>query len=137
ILVPFAAYMIVEEFGASGVLAVVAAGFTLGHNGSEGQYEARIQERQFWRTADALLEAFVFAYIGLQLRWVIQDAQEAGFDLIELFALSGVVLLAVILVRIGWVFATAVLFRWRHKGARRQLERMKADPRWRERLERR
>src|SRR5690606_16594876 len=67
----------------------------------------------------------------------IQDAQEAGFDLIELFALSGVVLLAVILVRIGWVFATAVLFRWRHKGARRQLERMKANPRWRERLERR
>lgn len=137
VLVPFAAYMIAEELGASGVLAVVAAGFTLGHNGSEAQYEARLQERQFWRTADALLEAFVFAYIGLQLRWVIQDAQEAGFDLVELFALSGVVLLAVILVRIGWVFATAVLFRWRRRGAYRQLERMRADPRWGERLARR
>jgi CPA1 family monovalent cation:H+ antiporter len=128
ILVPFAAYLIAEELGASGVLAVVAAGFTLGHNGSEAQYEARIQERQFWRTADALLEAFVFAYIGLQLRWVIQDAEEAGFDLVELFALSGVVLLAVILVRIGWVFATAVLFRWRRRQALRQLEQMAADP---------
>lgn len=137
VLVPFAAYMIAEEFNASGVLAVVAAGFTLGHNGSETQYEARLQERQFWRTADALLEAFVFAYIGLQLRWVIGDAQEAGFDLIELFALSGVVLLAVILVRIGWVFATAVLFRWRRRAALKRLTQMQDDPRWRERLERR
>jgi CPA1 family monovalent cation:H+ antiporter len=112
------------------------AGFSLGHNASESGYEARIQERQFWHTADALLEAFVFAYIGLQLRWVIQDAQAAGFDLIELFALSGVVLLAVIVVRIVWVFVTAVLFRWRRARALKRREQMAADPRYQARLAR-
>jgi len=134
VLVPFAAYLIAEELGASGVLAVVAAGFDLGHNASKEDYEARIQERQFWRTADGLLEAFVFAYIGLQFRWVIEDAEGAGFDLVELFSLSAVVLVAVIVVRIAWVFGTALVVRWRYRAAARKLTEMKADPRWRERL---
>lgn len=135
VLVPFAAYLIAEELGASGVLAVVAAGFDLGHNASKEDYEARIQERQFWKTADGLLEAFVFAYIGLQFRWVIEDAEKAGFDLIQLFALSAVVLLAVILVRIAWVFGSAVFTRWRYRAAAKRLAELKADPKWRERLE--
>lgn len=135
VLVPFAAYLIAEELGASGVLAVVAAGFDLGHNASKEDYEARIQERQFWRTADGLLEAFVFAYIGLQFRWVIEDAETAGFDLVELFSLSALVLLAVILVRIAWVFGTAVVGRWRYRAAVRRLDQMRADPHWRERLD--
>ncbi len=134
VLVPFAAYMIAEELGASGVLAVVAAGFANGHVASEANYEARIQERQFWRTADSLLEAFVFAYIGLQLRFVIQDAQEAGFDIVQLGLLSSVVLVAVILVRIAWVFGTALVSRWRGRAAARRLAEMKKDPKWLERL---
>ncbi len=127
VLVPFAAYLIAEELGASGVLAVVAAGFSLGHNSTEAGYASRIQERQFWRTADALLEAFVFAYIGLQMRFVIEDATATGFSLPELLGLSGVVLLAVIVVRIAWVFGTAVISRWRTEAARQQLARMKAE----------
>lgn len=136
VLVPFAAYLIAEELGASGVLAVVAAGFANGHNASDANYEARIQERQFWRTADSLLEAFVFAYIGLQLRFVIQDAHEAGFDIVQLFLLSGIVLVAVILTRLVWVFGTALVSRWRGRAASRRLEQMKADPLWQERLAR-
>jgi len=134
VLVPFAAYLIAEELGASGVLAVVAAGFDLGHNASKEDYEARIQERQFWKTADGLLEAFVFAYIGLQLRWVIEDAEKAGFNLVELFSLSAVVLLAVIVVRVAWVFGTAVITRWRYRAAAKRLAQLKADPKWREKL---
>lgn len=125
VLVPFTAYILAEELGASGVLAVVAAGFMLGHNSSAAGYEARIQERQFWRTADALLEAFVFAYIGLQLRWVLADAEDKGFDLLELMGLSAIILAAVIVVRIGWVFATGVLSRGR---ARAEAERLKQPP---------
>ena len=60
------------------------AGFTLGHHSAASGYEERIQERQFWRTVDTLLETFVFAYIGLQLRFVITDAVEAGYDLLQL-----------------------------------------------------
>lgn len=128
ILVPFTAYLIAEELGASGVLAVVAAGFALGHNSGEAGYATRIQERQFWRTADALLEAFVFGYIGLQLRWVIQDAEAAGFDLLQLFGLSGLVLLSVIATRIAWVFGTAFIARWRTAQARKLAAHLNANP---------
>ncbi|HWA17606.1 MAG TPA: sodium:proton antiporter [Devosia sp.] len=126
VVVPFAAYLLAEEIGASGVLAVVAAGLSLGHSGSDTHYDVRIQEQQFWRTVDALLEAFVFAYIGLQFRWVIADAGEKGFNVPELFGLSLFVLAAVILVRIGWVFLTAVFSRWQARGAARRLAKIDA-----------
>jgi CPA1 family monovalent cation:H+ antiporter len=126
VVVPFAAYLLAEELGASGVLAVVAAGLSLGHTASDTSYDTRIQEREFWGTVDALLEAFVFAYIGLQLRWVIAEAEEKGFDVLELFLLSLVVLLAVILVRIGWVYLTAFLARWRARATQRRFEKLDA-----------
>ena len=126
VLVPFAAYLVAEEIGASGVLAVVAAGFSLGHNSTEAGYAARIQERQFWRTADALLEAFVFAYIGLQMKFVIDEATATGFSLPELLGLSFVVLVAVILVRIAWVFGTGFVSRWRTRKAREMVARLEA-----------
>jgi CPA1 family monovalent cation:H+ antiporter len=124
VVVPFTAYLLAEELGASGVLAVVAAGLSLGHNAGEARYDVRIQEQQFWRTTDGLLEAFVFAYIGLQFRWVLADAGEKGFDLLELLGLSAVILVAVIIVRIGWVFVTALFSRWRAKAAAKQLKRL-------------
>ena len=127
VVVPFTAYLLAEELGASGVLAVVAAGLSLGHNAGEARYDVRIQEQQFWRTTDGLLEAFVFAYIGLQFRWVLADAEGKGFDVLLLLGLSLVVLLAVILVRIGWVFFTAVFSRWRAKAAAKQLKQLDAQ----------
>jgi CPA1 family monovalent cation:H+ antiporter len=126
VVVPFAAYLLAEELGASGVLAVVAAGLSLGHTASATQYDTRIQEQQFWRTVDALLEAFVFAYIGLQFRWVIADAGEKGFDVFQLFALSLVILAVVIVVRIGWVYLTAIFSRWRAKAAAKRLAQLDA-----------
>lgn len=126
VLVPFTAYLVAEEIGASGVLAVVAAGFSLGHNATEAGYAARIQERQFWRTADALLEAFVFAYIGLQMKFVIDEATATGFSLPVLLGLSLVVLVAVIAVRIAWVFGTAIVSRWQTRRVRDTIARMEA-----------
>lgn len=123
VVVPFTAYLLAEELGASGVLAVVAAGLSLGHNASQAQYDVRIQEQQFWRTVDGLLEAFVFAYIGLQFRWVLAEAGEKGFDVIELVLLSLVVFAAVVVVRIAWVFFTALISRWRSKAVARQPRR--------------
>ena len=126
VLVPFAAYLIAEELHASGVLAVVAAGFAIGHHAVEAGYEERMQERQFWRTADTLLETFVFAYIGLQLRFVITDAVEAGIDLVTLFIASTAIFVALVVVRFAWVFATAVLGRWRYKRIRQSLASYKS-----------
>lgn len=115
VIVPFAAYLLAEELHASGVLAVVAAGFALGHHGTKSGYAERIQERNFWRTIDTLLEIFVFAYIGLQLRFVILDAGAAGYNIWGLLAGAGAIFLATTLFRFAWVFGAAILGRWRHR----------------------
>jgi CPA1 family monovalent cation:H+ antiporter len=120
VIVPFATYLLAEELHASGVLAVVMAGFTLGHHGAQSGYRERMQERAFWRTIDTLLETFVFAYIGLQLRFVITDALEAGYDLWELAGAGVAIFLTTILVRFAWVFGTAAIGRWRRRRGERR-----------------
>jgi CPA1 family monovalent cation:H+ antiporter len=125
VIVPFAAFLLAEELHASGVLAVVAAGFALGHHSAESGYEERIQERQFWRTIDTLLETFVFAYIGLQLRFVVTDAAEAGYDLWALASAAAGIFVVTVVVRFAWVFATAVIGRWRYRGIEQRLLKFK------------
>ncbi|MBN8941081.1 MAG: Na+/H+ antiporter [Rhizobiales bacterium] len=144
IVVPFTAYALAEELHASGVMAVVFAGFSLGHNATDLTFAGRIQEREVWRVVDQLLEAFVFAYMGLQLPFVIEDARASGFDLTKLAIAAGLVLAAVMAVRIVWVMLTAVLARrrYRRRSARRAgaekargMRRSLAEPlSWRENL---
>lgn len=121
ILVPFAAYLLAEEVHASGVLAVVAAGFSLGHHNIEAGYAERMQESQFWRSLDTLLETFVFAYIGLQLRFVITDANEAGYELVPLLGAAAALLGVITLVRFAWIFGSSVVARRRHASLLRRL----------------
>ncbi|GLK17397.1 cation:proton antiporter [Herbiconiux flava] len=108
LIVPFAAYLLAEQLEASGVLAVVAAGFTIGATSRRAGYATRLQERDVWSSIDVLLEAFVFAYMGLQLRFVIQDVQEAGGagSLWQVFGAALLVLLVVLVIRPVWVFAS-------------------------------
>ena len=73
LVVPFAAFISAEHLHASGVLAVVVAGFVVGHGSLDAGYQTRLQERYVWNSVDVMLEAFVFAYIGLQLRFVLED----------------------------------------------------------------
>lgn len=115
IVVPFTAYALAEELHASGVMAVVFAGFSLGHNATDLTFAGRIQEREVWRVVDQLLEAFVFAYMGLQLPFVLEDARASGFDLAKLATAAGLVLAVVMLVRIAWVMLTALLARARYR----------------------
>ncbi|ASR39135.1 Na+/H+ antiporter [Prauserella marina] len=103
LLVPFAAYLLAEEVHASGVLAVVVAGFTLGHRDIQTGFGTRLQARQVWASLDALLEAFVFAYMGLQCKFVFADlAGEISWQVFTLSALA--VLGTVLLIRPVWVF---------------------------------
>ena len=126
VIVPFAAYLLAEEVHASGVLAVVAAGFALGHHSAKSGYAERIQERQFWRTIDTLLETFVFAYIGLQLRFVITDAIEAGYDMVQLAGAGAAIFASTVAIRFAWVFATALVGRWRHRQLRARMAHLRA-----------
>jgi CPA1 family monovalent cation:H+ antiporter len=104
LVVPFAAFISAEHLHASGVLAVVVAGFVVGHGSLDAGYQTRLQERYVWNSVDVMLEAFVFAYIGLQLRFVLEDLNEAHESLAEVAVASGVVLLVVLLIRPVCVF---------------------------------
>ncbi|HET7665912.1 MAG TPA: sodium:proton antiporter [Mycobacterium sp.] len=104
LVVPFAAFISAEHLHASGVLAVVVAGFVVGHGSLDAGYQTRLQERYVWNSVDVMLEAFVFAYIGLQLRFILQDLREAHESLAEVAVVSGLVLVVVLLIRPAWVF---------------------------------
>ena len=58
-----------------------------------------------WDALVVLLEAFVFAYVGLQLRFVIDDLQDAGASVWSVFLGGLVVLAAVMAIRPLLIFA--------------------------------
>jgi CPA1 family monovalent cation:H+ antiporter len=111
LIVPFAAYLLAEELHGSGVLAVVAAGLYLGHRGPEAGYATRLQERPLWSSLDLLLEAVVFALIGLQLRYVVGEVQQSDRSNGSLLLAAIAVLAAVVVIRFLYVFGLELLRR--------------------------
>jgi CPA1 family monovalent cation:H+ antiporter len=109
LVIPFATYVLAEDFlHVSGVLAVVIAGLYLGHKSSESGFASRLQDQAVWAGLDTVLEAFVFALIGLQLAVVVNELR-SGLGAVLAAALA--VLLATILARIVWVFPVTYLVR--------------------------
>lgn len=107
---PFAAYVIAEEVHASGVIAVVVAGLLLSHKAPIVQTaQSRIVERTNWRSIAFLLESAVFLLIGLQARWIIGDVLEGSLPLWWVLLICLAVLVAVIVLRLVWVFANRLL----------------------------
>ncbi|ORI26103.1 hypothetical protein BJI47_09930 [Rhodococcus sp. 1168] len=51
-----------------------------------------------WPTVDLLLEAFVFAYMGLQLKFVIEDVRADGLPVLHIFAYALLILAFVVAV---------------------------------------
>jgi monovalent cation/hydrogen antiporter len=125
LLVPFGAYLVGEEAHASGVLAVVVAGLYLGHHAPEVAASARLQDEAVWKAADTVLEAFVFALIGLQLRGIVEAVATGPGRLMA----AGVALtLVVVGARLVWIFPATYLPRLL---SRRVRAREPAPP-WRE-----
>jgi CPA1 family monovalent cation:H+ antiporter len=124
LIVPFVGYVLAEEVHASGVLAVVMAGLYLGHRAPQAHPLARLQARAVWQAADTLLESFVFALIGLQLR-AVTDAVDSR--VLQLSLVGAVLMLVAVVVRFAWVFPTTYLPR---RLSRRVRDREPAPP-WR------
>ena len=110
--VPFLAFVPAESLGASGVIAVVAAGLYSGHAGAKHlTASARITERLNWRTAQFILEHGVFLLMGFELHGLI-DEVGAGTISIERTALltAGIVLVLLVL-RMAFVAPFVVALR--------------------------
>ncbi|WP_328580427.1 cation:proton antiporter [Streptomyces sp. NBC_00370] len=118
VTLPFAAYAAAEQFHASGVLAVVFAGFTvsartdyaLRNSGTNIAHHVRLLEHDVWPVLDTLLEALVFGYIGFRLRFTLEDLDHSGQSMSSVAVLGLALLFVVIAVRLVWV---SLLFaRW-------------------------
>jgi monovalent cation/hydrogen antiporter len=110
LVTPFVAYVAAEQIHGSGVLAVVVAGLLLGHQAPVLQTaSSRIAERLNWRTISFLLENSVFLLIGLQARWIIADVDASGVPLADVVKLCVATFLAVVLLRVVWVFPARLL----------------------------
>lgn len=130
-VVPYVAYVPSEHLGASGLVAVVAVGITMGHAAPRFLPPAlRHNDEQNWHTVELLLEGALFFLMGLQLVPLLDhvDAGENGIGRAAL--LAGVAFLIVIGVRTIWVVLMlqsqrSQLKRW--EAARPRFETMKNE----------
>jgi monovalent cation/hydrogen antiporter len=117
LLAPYAAYLLAEEFHASGVLSVVAAGLFLSPRSSEVfSNRTRIQANAVWDTMIFILNGVIFILIGLQLPIIMSHITSDSIG--TLFWYGLVVSVAAVVARIIWVFPGAYLPHWFSKGIR-------------------
>jgi CPA1 family monovalent cation:H+ antiporter len=105
---PYLAFLPAESVHASGVLATVVTGLTLAHLSPRIQTaKARVTETITWRTVAFVLENTVFLVIGLQLPGLLSDAGAGDLGAGRIAVVCAAVLVATIVARFVFVFATA------------------------------
>jgi Na+/H+ antiporter len=128
LLTPFVAYLSAERLGVSGVLAVVTAGLYLGWRMAELlTFKTRLRGGPVWEMVEFLLNGFVFILIGLQLPEVLRALSGNSIPIDRLVRYALHISLAVILIRILWVFPATYLPRLLFK----RLCRNDPHPPWR------
>ena len=100
---PFGAYLLAAQIGASGVLAVVAAGLWISYSSPTVISAAtRLQALSVWRLVALLLEGLVFLLIGQQVPVVLGGLDDV--DPTHTVLACVLTLAAVLLVRPVWLY---------------------------------
>ncbi len=121
LLLPFAAYIPADHLGASGMLAVVAAGIYAGQRDAEtGSAVTRLQAAATWDTLVFVLNGLIFILLGLQLRTVLDGV--AGRPASLLARDAAIVIVTVVLVRIVWMMGVTGLRSMLRRAARFPVE---------------
>jgi CPA1 family monovalent cation:H+ antiporter len=121
LLIPFVAYLLAERLGLSGVLAVVTTGLYLGMRMPQLlTFKTRLEAGPFWEILEFLLNGFVFILIGLELREVMATLSGQRIPVPRLVWYALLISLAVVLIRILWVFPATYLPRLLFKSIRRR-----------------
>ena len=111
LLSPFIAYVPANALGCSGVLAVVAMGLYLARFSPRVvSASTRLQATSMWEMLTFLLEGLIFIFIGLELPQVV-EALEMG-SAMHLVGIALLVVAAMIVTRILWMFIGAYGLRW-------------------------
>jgi monovalent cation/hydrogen antiporter len=113
----YLAFLPAELLHVSGVLAVVSAGVYLGWHAPElTSPTGRLLGEGTWETVSLVLNATLFALVGLELRPVL-DALGPSYSTFELIRDGALVSATVIAIRFLWVFPSTYLPRL-HPGVR-------------------
>ena len=128
LLIPFAAYLAAEELHASGILAAVAAGVTMGFTERRGEALAmtRIRRATVWDTVQFAANGVIFVILGEQMPSIMSRAAEvvATTDRGEVWWLAvyvGAIVAALAALRFIWVWTSLqmTLFREKRTGFRK------------------
>jgi len=110
-LTGYLAFLPATAAGVSGVLAVVTAGVYMGWYTPElTTVQTRLQGQGFWGIVSFLLNVLLFGLVGLQLRPILDDLSSRGGW--SLAGEAAVIVLAVMALRVIWVFPATYLPRW-------------------------
>ena len=110
----FGVWMLADGLGLSGVLTMVCYAVTVARASPERTpARARIPSYAVWETVVFALNILAFIFIGLQIRPILESLKLA--DRGRYFAVAGVVLLTVIIVRFAWHMSFNAALRWRNR----------------------
>jgi monovalent cation/hydrogen antiporter len=110
LLVPFAAYLVAELIGASGVLAVVVAGLAVGYASARISTAAsRRQTESAWPLGSQLLNGALFVLIRLEVQVVVRDLGIA--EVVRLLGVVVAVWAGLLVVRFGFQTLSVSLIR--------------------------
>jgi CPA1 family monovalent cation:H+ antiporter len=121
LLIPFGAYLLAEEVHASGILAAVSAGITMGFAEAGGQALAstRIRRNVVWDTVAFAANGIIFVLLGEQLPQIVMRAERVVHDIghrqpIWILGYVAAITFALAALRFLWVWASLRLTLFRH-----------------------
>ncbi|WP_024889060.1 Na+/H+ antiporter [Luteimonas huabeiensis] len=123
VLIPFGAYLLAEDIGASGILAAVAAGITMSYVELSGRALAttRVQRTAVWDMLQFALNGIIFVLLGEQLPGIVTRAA-AGHSALALAGYALAINLGLAALRLAWVWATMRLLLFRaHRNGRESI----------------
>lgn len=110
LVVPFAAYILAEEFHASGVIAVVVTALEMQRHARPQDAAERVTRTAFWDVVELLVTGLAFGLVGLEIQDVVR---EEGSGIFGMVGTAVVVCVLVFAVRFGWLGLLALSSRKR------------------------
>ncbi|MFP1952442.1 Na+/H+ antiporter [Lonsdalea quercina] len=111
LLLPFAAYLIAEHLGVSGILAAVASGMTISRSGMmrSAPLNMRLRANSVWSMLEFVFNGMVFLMLGLQLPSVLEESivqaqRDPTIETWMLFTDIAIIYCALLLLRFCWVW---------------------------------
>ncbi|WP_367670649.1 Na+/H+ antiporter [Sodalis-like secondary symbiont of Drepanosiphum platanoidis] len=111
LLLPFAAYLIAEHIGVSGILAAVSSGMTIGQSNiiRNAPLSMRLRGNSIWTMLEFIFNGMVFIMLGLQLPDIISSSiikaeLDPTINIWKLFTDVIIIYIALMTLRFSWLW---------------------------------